>query len=137
MHPVHHPGLPCPVTGNIPSPGLLRPYSPGTVGSSVQGAWAGLGAASWLTPSFLPEPQSLGSSWQPCSDVLATEQVGIQRARSLEGAGEEGGRASGEFQGCWSPVWRRQGTAEMRNPLCVCLNGVTRASFEGRTETLT
>lgn len=83
----------------------------------MQGVWAGLEEAFWLTPFFLPEPQFLGSSWQPCSDVLATVQVGIQRASSLEVAGEEGGRASGEFQGCWPPVCRRQGIAEMINPV--------------------
>lgn len=66
----------------------------------MQGAWAGLGEASWLTPFFLFELQPLGSSQQPCSDVLAVVQVEIQHAGSLEGAEEEGGRASGEFQGC-------------------------------------
>lgn len=74
--------------------------NPGTVGSWVQGAWAGLGEAFWLTPFFLFELQLLASSQQPCSDALAVVQVGIQHAGSPEGAGEEGGRASGEFQGC-------------------------------------
>lgn len=66
----------------------------------MQGAWVGLGEVSWLTPFFLCEPQRLGSSQQPCSDALAMVRVGIRCAGSLEGAGEEGGRASGAFQGC-------------------------------------
>lgn len=64
----------------------------------MRGAWAGLGEASWLTPFFLLE--LLGSSQQPCSDVPAMMQVVIRHADSLEGAGEEGGMASGGFQGC-------------------------------------
>lgn len=66
----------------------------------MQGAWVGLGEASWLTPFFLFEPQLLGSSQQPCSDVPAMVQVAIQRAGSLEGAGEGSGTASGGIQGC-------------------------------------
>lgn len=49
-------------------------------------------------------------------------QVRVQHSSSLEGAGEEDGRAFGEFQGCWPPVWRRQGTAEMRQPLYACVS---------------
>lgn len=66
----------------------------------MQGAWAGLGEVFWLIPFFLSELQLLVSSQQPYSDVLAVVQDGIQLVGSPEGAGEEGGRACGEFQGC-------------------------------------
>lgn len=44
-------------------------------------------------------------------------QVVTRYAGSLEGAGEEAGRASAGFQECWSPVCIRRGTSEIQEPL--------------------
>ena len=44
-------------------------------------------------------------------------QVVTRYAGSLEGAGEEAGRASAGFQECWSPMCIRRGMPEIQEPL--------------------
>lgn len=84
----------------VPSGAAEAWRSPGKGCSLVRGELAGLEEASWMTPSSLFETRALGSSWRPCSGVLAVVQVGTHRADNLGGAGEEAGRASAGFQEC-------------------------------------